>query len=137
MAKPVIKFDTVAYEIGGHAGYRPQLLPQDGRFDLDFCREVVGEKRLAMSPEELLHAIEMVGEVGPAKVAEDGRPRGVTKLLKWNRFGKGRLESPTSPWNGSCWAVIRAQLLADAEKTLDATFVNVNDGIRVRLDNVT
>ncbi|MBP5286155.1 MAG: hypothetical protein ILO34_08645, partial [Kiritimatiellae bacterium] len=39
----------------------------------DFCREVVSEKRLAMSPEELLHAMEMVGEVGPAKVAQDGR----------------------------------------------------------------
>ena len=41
MAKPVIKFDTVAYDIGGHTGYRPQLEAQDGKYDLDFCREVV------------------------------------------------------------------------------------------------
>ena len=38
----------------------------------------------------------MVGEVGPKKVAEDGRPRAVTKLLKWNRYAQGKLESPTN-----------------------------------------
>ena len=85
MAKPVLKFTAVAYDVNGHKGYRPQLEQQNPVSDLDFCREVVTEKRLSMSAEELLHALEMVGEVGPKKVAEDGRPRAVTKLLKWNR----------------------------------------------------
>ena len=137
MAKPVLKFTAVPYEIGNHTGYRPQLEQQKPVSDLDFCREVVTEKRLSMSAEELLHALEMVGEVGPQKVAEDGRPRAVTKLLKWNRYAQGKLESPTSPWNGTCRAVIRAQLLFDAEKLIDASFQNVNSGIGVRLDNVT
>ena len=137
MAKPILKFTAVPYEIGEFKGYRPQLEAQQQVADLDFCREVVTEKRLSMSAEELLHALEMVGEVGPQKVAEDGRPRAVTKLLKWNRFAQGKLESPTSPWNDSCKAVIRAQLLTDAEKTIDASFQNVNTGIGVKLDNVT
>ena len=137
MAKPILKFTAVPYEIGDFKGYRPQLEAQNPVSDLDFCREVVTEKRLSMSAEELLHALEMVGEVGPKKVAEDGRPRAVTKLLKWNRYAQGKLESPTSPWNGSCKAVIRAQLLNDAEKVIDASFQNVNTGIGVRLDNVT
>lgn len=137
MAKPVLKFTAVPYEIGDFKGYRPQLEPQNPVSDLDFCREVVTEKRLSMSAEELLHALEMVGEVGPKKVAEDGRPRAVTKLLKWNRYAQGKLESPTSPWNDSCKAVIRAQLLNDAEKIIDASFTNVNTGIGVKLDNVT
>ena len=97
MAKPVLKFTAVAYDVNGHTGYRPQLEQQKSVADLDFCREVVTEKRLSMSAEELLHALEMVGEVGPQKVAEDGRPRAVTKLLKWNRYAQGKLESPTSP----------------------------------------
>ena len=63
MGKPTMKFDVVAYALGEKTGYRPVLLPQDAVADLDFCREVVTEKRLAMSPEELLHAMEMVGEV--------------------------------------------------------------------------
>ena len=136
MAKPILKFDAVAFEVNGHTGYRPQLVQQNLVADLDFCREVVADKRLAMSPEELLHALEMVGEVGPRKVAEDGRPRAITKLLKWNRFAKGKLDSPTSPWNDSCKAVIRAQLLNDVEKQIDATFQNVNEGIGVRLNYV-
>ena len=137
MAKPILKFTAVPYEIGQFKGYRPQLESQQQVSDLDFCREVVTEKRLAMSAEELLHALEMVGEVGPQKVVEDGRPRAITKLLKWNRFAQGKLESPTSPWNDSCKAVIRAQLLTDAEKLIDASFTNVNTGIGVKLDNVT
>ena len=137
MAKPVLKFTAVAYDVNGHKGYRPQLEQQNPVSDLDFCREIVTEKRLSMSAEELLHALEMVGEVGPQKVAEDGRPRAVTKLLKWNRYAQGNLESPTSPWNDSCKAVIRAQLLNDAEKIIDASFTNVNTGIGVKLDNVT
>ena len=137
MAKPILKFTAVPYEIGDFKGYRPQLEAQQQVSDLDFCREVVTEKRLAMSAEELLHALEMVGEVGPQKVAEDGRPRAITNLLKWNRFAQGKLESPTSPWNDSCKAVIRAQLLNDAEKLIDASFTNVNTGIGVKLDNVT
>ena len=137
MAKPVIKFSTVAFSIGNFTGFRPVLEGQDGKYDLDFCTEVVNEKRLAMSPDELLHAMMMVSEVGPAKVAEDGRPRGITKLLKWNRFPQGKLDSPTSPWNDSCKVLIRPQLMTAAEKRLDATFVNVNQGLRVRLDNVT
>jgi len=140
MAKPVIKFSAVAYQVGTgtqiRTGYRPQLEAQDGRYDLDFCKEVVTEKRLAMSPEELLHAMEMVGEVGPAKVAEDGRPRGITKLLKYNRYAQGNLESPTSPWNESCKAVIRPQLMWDADKAIDATFENVMSGIGVKLNYV-
>ena len=138
MAKPIIKFSAVAYDIGGKRGYRPQLEAQDGKYDLDLCTEVVNEKRLAMSPDELLHAVVMLGEVATKKVAEDGRPRGINKLIKWNRFAKGGgLESWTSPWNDSCKAVIRAQLLADAEKRIDATFVNINAGIGVTLANVT
>ena len=70
MAKPVIKFDAVAYNLDGKTGYRPQLEAQSGVYDLDFCKEVVNEKRLAMSPDELLHAT-----AGPAKPASpDARP---------------------------------------------------------------
>lgn len=137
MAKPVITFSAVPYKLNGKLGYRPQLEAQNGVYDLDFCKEVVTEKRLAMSADELLHALEMVGEVGPAKVALDGRPRGFTKLLKWNRFGNGKLESPSSPWNASCKAMIRAQLLADATKEIDAIFRNETEGIGVRLNDVT
>jgi len=140
MAKTIIKFTAVPYQVGSgeqmRTGLRPQLEAQNGLYDLDFCKEVVTEKRLAMSPEELLHAMEMVGEVGPAKVASDGRPRGITKLLKYNRYAQGNLESPTSPWNDSCKAYIRAQLLCDAEKTIDASFQNVNEGIGVKLNYV-
>lgn len=137
MAKPVIKFSAVAYDIGGKQGYRPQLESQGGIYDLDFCTEVVNEKRLAMSPDELYHAMLMCGEVAAKKVALDGRPRGITRLIKWNRFAKGKLESPSSPWNNTCKAVIRPQLLTEAEHVLDATFVNVTEGIGVNLANVT
>ena len=137
MAKPVIQFSAVAYNINGKTGYRPQLGAQDGVYDRDFCQEVVTEKRLAMSPDELLHALEMVGEVGPAKVALDGRPRGFTKLLKWNRFATGNLESPSSPWNESCKAIIKPQLMGDATKLIDATFQNVTEVIGVKLNDVT
>lgn len=137
MGKPTMKFDVVAYSLGTKTGYRPVLLPQDAVADLDFCREVVSEKRLAMSPEELLHAMEMVGEVGPAKVAQDGRPRAITKLLKYNRFAQGTVDSPTSAWNASCRAYVRPQLMSEGTKEIVATFVNVNDGINVKLDNVT
>ena len=136
MAKPTIKFDAVAYNINGYTGYRPQLEAQIGIYDLDFCKEVVTEKRLSMSADELLHAIEMVGEVGPSKVALDGRPRGITKLLKYNRFAKGNLDSPTSNWNASCRAYVKPQLMNEAEKDIDATFVNINDGINVKLNYV-
>ena len=82
MAKPILKFTAVPYEIGDFKGYRPQLEAQNPVSDLDFCREVVTEKRLSMSAEELLHALEMVGEVGPKKGAEDGGPSAVTKPPK-------------------------------------------------------
>ena len=136
MAKPVIKFSAVPYEIGGKKGLRPQLEAQSPVADIDFCTEIVNEKRLSMSPSELLHAVEMVGEVGPAKVAQDGRPRVITKLLKYNRFAKGNLDSPTSPWNGTCKAYIRPQLMSEVEKTIDGTFVNVSEGIGVKLNYV-
>ena len=51
MAKSVIKFSAVPYEIGGKKGLRPQLEAQPGVYDLDFCTEVVNEKCLAMSPD--------------------------------------------------------------------------------------
>jgi len=140
MTKTVMKFTAVPYSIGTGAsartGYRPALVPQEPVADLDFCREIVNEKRLAMSPDELLHAMEMVGEVGPAKVAQDGRPRAITKLLKYNRFAQGNLESPTSPWNETCKARICAQLMWEADKLIDASFQNVNSGIGVRLNYV-
>ena len=60
MAKPVIKFSAVPYEIGGKKGLRPQLEAQPPVADLDFCTEIVNERRLSMSPSELLHAVEMV-----------------------------------------------------------------------------
>lgn len=137
MNRNTIKFTAVPYELNGKSGFRPQLEAQAGVYDLAFCEEVVKEKRLAMSADELLHGVEMLGEIAAKKVCEDGRPRGVTKLIKWNRYAKGTLESPTSPWNETCRAYVRAQLLADAVKTLDATFVNVDDGIGVRLNYVT
>ena len=49
MAKPILKFTAVPYGIGEFKGYRPQLEAQNPVSDLDFCREVVTEKRLAMS----------------------------------------------------------------------------------------
>ena len=137
MGKPTIKFNAVAFDVNGYTGYRPQLESQEGVMDLDFCKEVVNEKRLPTSPEELLHDIEMLAEVATAKLCEDGRPRGITKLIKWNRYGKGNLESPTSAWNSSCHARIVPQLMADSEKEIDANFVNINDGINVKLYNVT
>ena len=70
MAKPVLKFTAVAYDVNGYTGYRPQLEQQKPVSDLDFCREVVTEKRLAMSAEELLHALEMVGEATVTKADE-------------------------------------------------------------------
>jgi len=140
MAKAIIKFSAVPYQVGSgtqiRTGLRPQLEPQTGLYDLDFCKEVVSDKRLAMSPDELLHAMEMVGEVGPAKVASDGRPRGITKLLKFNRYAQGNLESPTSPWNETCKAYVRAQLMWDAEKIIDASFQNVLSGVGVKLNYV-
>jgi len=140
MAKPIIKFTAVPYQIGNgettYTGYRPQLESQQPLSDLAFCQEVVTEKRLSMSADELLHAMEMVGEVGPAKVATDGRPRAITKLIKFDRKARGRLESPTDSWNDSCKARINVQLLWDAEKYVDATFRNVNEGIGVRLNYV-
>jgi len=140
MAKPIIKFSAVPYQVGSgtqiRTGLRPQLEAQNGLYDLDFCKEVVNEKRLSMSADELLHAMEMVGEVGPAKVASDGRPRGITKLLKFNRYAQGNLESPTSPWNETCRAYVRAQLMWDAEKEIVATFQNVDEGIGVKLNYV-
>lgn len=137
MAKPTIKFNAVAYDLNGKTGHRPQLESADGVYDLDFCEEVVKEKRLSMSAFELLHAINALGEVGPQKVAEDGRPRGITRLLKYNRYAQGNLDSPTSAWNESCRAYIRPQLMNAAEKIIDATFVNINDGISVKLNFVT
>ena len=52
MAKPILKFTAVPYGIGEFKGYRPQLEAQNPVSDLDFCREVVTEKRLAMSADE-------------------------------------------------------------------------------------
>jgi len=142
MDKPVIKFSAVPYSVGSgssaRSGYRPQLEPQQAVEDLAFCKEVVEAKRLSMSADELLHAIQMLVEVGMAKVAADGRPRGIAGLLKFNRYANGQLESPSSPWNDTCRAYVRAQLMTSAEgKTIDATFKNVDEGIGVKLDNVT
>jgi len=140
--KPVIKFSAVPYMIGTGAtqrsGYRPQLEPQQAVEDLAFCKEVVEAKRLSISADELLHAVKMLVEVGMAKVAADGRPRGIAGLLKFNRYANGSLESPSSAWNETCNAYVRAQLMTSAEgKKIDATFQNIDEGIGVKLDNVT
>lgn len=136
MAKPTIKFTAVPYKVGDYTGHRPLLENQPMVADLDFRKEVVVEKRLAMSAEELLHGVEMLGEVAAKKVAQDGRPRAITRLIKWNRFAKGNLDSPTGPWNKTCKAYVRAQLLSDAEKTIDGMFVNA-DGADAAIPRVT
>lgn len=137
MAKPVIKFTAAPYEVNGYKGFRPQLEPKDGVFDRDFCQEVVTEKRLSMSADELLHGSKMLAEVAGKKINEDGRPRGITKLIKWAPYGSGNLESPSSPWNETCKAIIRPVLLGESAKRLDATFQNTTEGIGVRLNDVT
>ena len=137
MAKPVFMFSAVPYEVGDYKGLRPQLTNKEAVCDIDLCREVVNERRLPTSPEELMHAFEVLADVAMKKVAEDGRPRAITRLIKWMPYANGKLESPDSPWGKECKAVIRAVLLGDAVKTLDATFRNVNEGIRVKLNDVT
>ncbi len=137
MAKPVIKFTAAPYEVNGYKGFRPQLEPKDGVFDRDFCQEVVTEKRLSMSADELLHGSKMLAEVAGKKINEDGRPRGITKLIKWAPYGSGNLESPSSPWNETCKAIIRPVLLGESAKRLDATFQNTTEGIGVRINDVT
>lgn len=138
MAKPIIKFSVVPYEVGDHKGYRPVIETKDGVFDLDFCTEVVNEKRLQTSPDQLFHDVKMLAEVACTKINKDGRPRGITRLIKWQAFGNGTIETITSPWNPkTCKAIIKPVLLADAAKELDATFQNVTSGIGVRLNDVT
>ena len=137
MSKPEIPFDTVPYSIGGKSGNRPVLQLGKPVNDLDFAEEVVKEKRLSASAFEALHIVEAFAEVGPQKTSEDGRPRGITKLIKWEPRANGSLASPDSPWGGNCVAKIVPRLMTDATKTLDATFRNVNAGVGVSIDNVT
>lgn len=138
MAKPIMQFNAVAYDLGeDKKGLRPQLVAKDAVVDIDLCREVVNERRLVTSPEELLHGFSSLADVAMAKVAEDGRPRAITRLIKFAPYATGKLESPSSPWNDSCKAIVRAVLLSDAKKTLDASFHNTTEGIGVRLNDVT
>jgi len=145
MAKPIIQFSAVPYAIGeegsAYTGYRPQLVPVQGVEDLAFCQEIVQKYRLATSATEVLHILRCALKGGVELVCADARPRGITDdagaaLLKFNRFANGNLESPSSAWNESCKAYVRAQLLI-AGKNIDATFQNVDSGVGVKLDNVT
>lgn len=43
MAKPIVQFSAVAYDVNGYQGLRPQLIKKDGVVDLDLCREIVNE----------------------------------------------------------------------------------------------
>ena len=138
MSKPTIPFDTVHYALYGKSGYRPQLELGDAISAGDFAEEVVNAKRLSASAYEALHIVQAFAEVGPQKVAEDGRPRCIPGFIKWVPRGGGSLESPDSPWDPkTCTAKIKPVLLTDAIKRLDANFVNINGGIGVRLSNVT
>ena len=138
MSKPTISFDTVYFNLNGKHGYRPQLQHADPVSDGDFADEVVQAKRLSASAYEALHIVQAFAEVGPQKVAEDGRPRCIPGFIKWVPKAGGSVESPDSPWDpNTCSAKIKPVLLADAKKRLDANFVNVNGGIGVRLSNVT
>jgi len=133
----VIKFKAVRYSVGGQVGYRPQLESQTIVKDGNFCTEVVGEAGMSMSSAELLHAMQTVGRVGPDLVARDGRPRGITGLLKFNRTAKGKLDSPNSPWNETCKAQIRPQIMNAATKFItDATFKNVNECVSPKITNI-
>ena len=136
--KAIIKFKVVPYNLGQHKGNRVQIVASGGLFDLDFCREVVNEKRLTTSPDDLLHNMRMLAEVACQKVNEDGRPRGITRLIKWQPIGSGTVESVTSPWDQkTCRGLVKPILLADAAKIIDASFQNVSTGIGVKLNDVT
>ena len=138
MSKPTIPFNTVFFSMNGHSGYRPSFKLGDPVLDIDFAEEVVKEKRLSASPYEALHIVQAFVEIGPVMTAKDGRPRGITKLIKWTPRAGGSLPSPDSAWDdNTCIARIAPVLMADAPKKLDAIFRNVNDGIGVNLDNVT
>ena len=139
MNKPTIPFDTVFFDLDGtRRGYRPILKTGEAVANLDFAAEVVNEKRLSASPYEALHIVQAFAEVGPQKVAEDGRPRCIHGFIKWVPVGGGSLESPDSAWDPkTCTAKIKPLLLTDAIKAMDANFTNVNSGISVRLSNVT
>jgi len=145
MAKPIVQFSAAAYSVGEgetpHTGYRPQLVPVQGVEDLAFCQEIVSKYRLATSATEVLHILRCALKGGVELVCSDARPRGITDdagaaLLKFNRFANGNLESPDSPWNDTCKAYVRAQLLIGG-KDIDATFKNIDNGVGVKLDNVT
>ena len=139
MTKPTIPFDTVYFDLDGtRRGYRPVLKTGEPVANLDFAAEVVNEKRLSASPYEALHIVQAFAEVGPQKVAEDGRPRCIHGFIKWVPVGGGSLESPDSAWDPkTCTAKIKPLLLTDAIRVMDANFANVNGGIGVKLNNVT
>ena len=139
MTKPTIPFDTVFFDLDGtRRGYRPVLKTGEPVANLDFAAEVVNEKRLSASPYEALHIVQAFAEVGPQKVAEDGRPRCIHGFIKWVPVGGGSLESPDSAWDPkTCTAKIKPLLLTDAIRVMDANFANVNSGIGVKLNNVT
>ena len=138
MAKTIVKFTTVPYDVNGHTGYRPQLEPTAAISDMDFCEEVVKEKNLNMSAYELKHGVEALFEVGPQLVAKDARPRAITKLLKFAPFASGRLENANSTWDdATCKCKIRPVMLNDAEKEVDGSFQNTNDATVARLNYVT
>jgi len=143
--KPVLKFSGVSYSVGPtgaqSTGYRPQLEPQQSVEDLAFANEIVAKYRLSAGANEVLHILRCAIKGGLELVCGDGRPRGITDetgmaLLKFNRFANGNLASPTSAWNDTCKAYVKAQILANA-KEIDASFQNVDSGVGVKLDNVT
>jgi len=96
-ANPEIYYKGQKYSVGGNVGYRPAATGSVQVVkDLQFMSEVVERKRMSMSADELLHAMKMIVEVGPELVAEDGRPRGITGMIKFNRSFKGKLEAAKS-----------------------------------------
>jgi len=137
MAKPVIYFKGVKYKAGTLIGYRPQLEVANKVTDFDLADEICIEKRLSMSPEELLHAVKTTLLTVPQLVQKDGRVREFTNLLSWNRTASGKLEAATSPWNETCKANIKVQLKKDTKGVIDGQFINEVAMPTPRLDNVT
>lgn len=135
--KPTIYFNGVKYKANGVIGYRPQLEAATKITDLALAEEVCIEKRLSMSPEELLYAVQTVLETVPTLMSTDGKVREFTNLLCWNRTASGKLTSQAGDWNDTCKANIKVQLKVKDNKTIDGDFRNTISLPTPKIDNVT
>lgn len=137
MVTPIIRFKGVKYKSGTAEGWRPQLEKAQKVSDLELAEEIVLARRMAMSPDELLHALRTALATAPLLVAEDGRIREFTDLLRYNRTASGKLTGAGGGWNSTCHARVRAQLQKESKAEIRAHFVNEIESTDVKIDNVT